>query len=103
MIEHLIEVIRMGNITLMLPGAVASSAWVLAQLGEAGEAVNRLREGEQLIERQVESGLVANSGAIYLSPLIARPIRCGAKSGPPRDRIVSESSWIHGPCAASAW
>jgi tetratricopeptide (TPR) repeat protein len=65
-IQHWIEVVRMGNITLDLPLAVARYAWVLAQLGEADEAVNRLREGEQLVERLVASGNVA-IGAIYLS------------------------------------
>ncbi len=35
----------------------ASSAWALAQLGEAGEALSRLREGEQLVERQAARGV----------------------------------------------
>src|SRR5262249_61567924 len=33
--EHAIAVAQAGNIRLMLPFAVAASAWVLAQLGEA--------------------------------------------------------------------
>ena len=37
LIEHWIEVVRTGNIVLYLPSAVAASAWVLAQLGEASE------------------------------------------------------------------
>ncbi len=53
LIEHAIAAYRTGNIVLDLPGAVAYSAWVLAQVGEASEALNRLREGEQLLERQV--------------------------------------------------
>lgn len=36
----------------LLPWAVASSAWVLAQLGEDTDALSRIREGEKLLERQ---------------------------------------------------
>src|SRR5262245_3787467 len=56
-IESLVAVARTGNLILHLPRAVASSAWALAQLGEASEALNRLREGEQLLERQAEKGI----------------------------------------------
>jgi tetratricopeptide (TPR) repeat protein len=45
---------------LILPLAVASSAWVLAQLGEAGEATSRLREGEELLEWYAAGGHVSN-------------------------------------------
>jgi class 3 adenylate cyclase/tetratricopeptide (TPR) repeat protein len=65
LIEHGIAVLRTGNVVVLLPGAVASSAWVLAQLGEAGEALNRLREGEQLLERQAARGYVSNLGWSY--------------------------------------
>ncbi len=58
LIEHWIEVVRTGNVVLYLPSAVAASAWVLAQLGEASEALNRLREGEQLVERLAARGVV---------------------------------------------
>jgi tetratricopeptide (TPR) repeat protein len=68
-IEHAIEVLRAGNVMLLflLPVAVANSAWVLAQLGDVDGAVNRLREGEKLVERLVPSGMIANSGATYVS------------------------------------
>ena len=36
----------------LLPWAVASSAWALAQIGEASEALSRVREAEELLERQ---------------------------------------------------
>ena len=36
----------------LLPWAVASFAWALAQTGEASEALNRVREAEDLLERQ---------------------------------------------------
>jgi len=50
-------VVRAGNVELNLPGAIASSAWILAQLGECSEALTRLREGEQLVERQAARGV----------------------------------------------
>jgi tetratricopeptide (TPR) repeat protein len=62
LIEHGIGVFRTANIVYLLPGALASSAWVLAQLGEASEALNRLREGEQLLERQDARGIVGHRG-----------------------------------------
>jgi tetratricopeptide (TPR) repeat protein len=50
-------VLRTGNVALSLPVTVASSAWVLAQLGEASEALTRLREGEQLLDREAARGI----------------------------------------------
>ena len=38
---------------------------MLAQLGEASEALNRLREGEQLLERQAARGSSRNLGWAY--------------------------------------
>jgi tetratricopeptide (TPR) repeat protein len=49
-VERGIAVVKAGNVVLNLPGAVALSAWILAQLGESSEALTRLREGEQLLE-----------------------------------------------------
>jgi class 3 adenylate cyclase/tetratricopeptide (TPR) repeat protein len=56
-IEGLVAVARTGNLILHLPRAVASSAWALAQLGETSEALDRLREGALLLERQAASGI----------------------------------------------
>jgi class 3 adenylate cyclase/tetratricopeptide (TPR) repeat protein len=67
LIEHWIAVARTGNVVVHLPWAVAFSAWVLAELGEASVALNRLREGEQLLERQAASGFVAGHGWAYHS------------------------------------
>ena len=67
LIEHGIAVLRTGNIVLNLPHAVASSAWVLAQVGEASEALTRLREGEELLERQAARGIVGLHGGAYHS------------------------------------
>jgi class 3 adenylate cyclase/tetratricopeptide (TPR) repeat protein len=65
LIEHWIAVARTGNILFHLPWAIASSAWVLAQLGEASEALNRIREGEKLIEHQAARGIMANLDWAY--------------------------------------
>jgi class 3 adenylate cyclase/tetratricopeptide (TPR) repeat protein len=59
LLEHGIAVARTGNVVVHLPWAVAPSAWALAQLGETSEALNRLQEGEQLVERQAARGIVA--------------------------------------------
>ena len=67
LIEHWIAVVRPRNVVFQLPTAVASSAWALAQLGEAGEALNRLREAEPLLERQAAKGLFAYRGWDYHS------------------------------------
>jgi DNA-binding SARP family transcriptional activator len=56
-IEHSLTMLRAGNIVLMLPVAVTTSAWTLAMLGRASEALDRLREGEQLLARQELTGL----------------------------------------------
>jgi tetratricopeptide (TPR) repeat protein len=66
-IERWIAVLRTGNVVILLADAVASSAWVLAQLGDASEAMNRLLEGEQLLEREAVSGIVARLGWGYHS------------------------------------
>ena len=65
LIEHGIAVVRTGNVVLLLALAVAPSAWVLAQLGEASEALNRLREAERLLERHTARGIVAQHGWAY--------------------------------------
>ncbi len=65
LIEHWIAGLRTGNVVLQLPWAVASSAWVQAQLGEASEALNRLREAEQFLERSAARGIVGQHGWAY--------------------------------------
>jgi tetratricopeptide (TPR) repeat protein len=49
LLEHGIAVIRAGHLVLLLPHMLASSIWVLAQLGEVGEALDRLQEEERLL------------------------------------------------------
>jgi len=67
LIEHGIAVVRAANIVLLLPAEVAASAWVLAQLGEASEAMNRLWESEQLVERLAARGIVRTRSWDYHS------------------------------------
>jgi transcriptional regulator with AAA-type ATPase domain/tetratricopeptide (TPR) repeat protein len=50
LVERAIALSRAGNVVLYLPRAVAGSALALAQLGEENEALNRLREGERLVD-----------------------------------------------------
>jgi DNA-binding NtrC family response regulator/tetratricopeptide (TPR) repeat protein len=67
LLERTIATYRTGNVVLNLPGAVATSAWGLAQLGEAREALTRLREGEQLLEREAARGTLGRYGRAYCS------------------------------------
>jgi len=60
LIERGIAAFRSGNIFLNLSGAVASSAWVLAQVGEGSEALTRLREGEYLLDHHTPKGTVVS-------------------------------------------
>jgi class 3 adenylate cyclase/DNA-binding SARP family transcriptional activator len=65
LVEHAIAVFRTGNVVAVLPYAVALSAWVLAQHDEGSEAANRLREGEQLLDRYATMGFVGHLGWFY--------------------------------------
>jgi len=65
LLERMITVVRTGNVIFLLPFAVASCAWVLAQLDEESEALSRLREGKQLLEHHEARGLVGDLGWAY--------------------------------------
>jgi tetratricopeptide (TPR) repeat protein len=67
LIEHWLAMAQTGNIVIMLHSAIASSAWVLAQLGETSEALKRLREGEQLADRSAARGIIGALGWAYHS------------------------------------
>jgi tetratricopeptide (TPR) repeat protein len=67
LIEHGIAVFRTGNVVIQLPTAVAASAWVLAELGEASAALNRLQEGQQLLEGLAVRRIVSHRGWVYNS------------------------------------
>ena len=73
-VEQAIAVFRTRNIMLLLPGMIAASARVLAQLGELREALTRLREGEELLERQAAAGASRRSKSCATVPLSSRPI-----------------------------
>jgi DNA-binding SARP family transcriptional activator len=68
--EHATALFRSGNVAANLPLVVSFSALALARLGEAGEVLNRLRESEQLIERQIAPPIIGafclNLGRTYL-------------------------------------
>jgi len=67
LLEHGLAVFRAGNVAILLRVTVASSAWALAQFGETSEALDRVREGEQLLERFAASGHAAYSAWAYHS------------------------------------
>jgi len=67
LIEHWNTVAEAGSIILHLPVTITSFAWVLAQLGETRAALDRVREGEELLGAQVANGVVQNVGAGYLA------------------------------------
>src|SRR5205823_3178733 len=52
LIEQWIDTCHVLQTPSLLPWAVASSAWALARLGEAADAVSRIDEAEKLLERQ---------------------------------------------------
>jgi class 3 adenylate cyclase/tetratricopeptide (TPR) repeat protein len=64
-VEHWVAVLRTGDDVLNLAWAISSSAWILAQLGETNKALDRLREGEQLLDRQIQRKVVGHCGWSY--------------------------------------
>jgi ATP/maltotriose-dependent transcriptional regulator MalT len=66
-IDAWISVAKAGNIVIQLPTAIALSVWVLAQLGETSEALNRYREAEQIVERLSTTEVVAFRSWIRLA------------------------------------
>jgi tetratricopeptide (TPR) repeat protein len=64
-LEQVIAVVRTANLGFFLPDAIAASAWALAGLGEVHEALNRIRETQQLLEHHAAKGLVGRLGSSY--------------------------------------
>jgi class 3 adenylate cyclase/tetratricopeptide (TPR) repeat protein len=64
-VGHWIAMLQSGNVSIHLPWAVASSAWAMAQTGEAEEALRRVRDVEQLLERHAARGIVGHRGWAY--------------------------------------
>lgn len=56
--ERSIAVARTRNVVLVLPTAIAFSVWSLAELGETSEALARVRESENLLDRHASKGIV---------------------------------------------
>lgn len=56
---------RKGNIFISLPHAIASSAWILAQVGETDKALGRLRECDELLQRRTANGIIEQVGMDY--------------------------------------
>jgi tetratricopeptide (TPR) repeat protein len=69
LIERQIEVLRTANIADDLPHALAYSARCLAHLGDASEALSRLREGERLLADQAAR---RKTGTGYIYVLLGR-------------------------------
>jgi DNA-binding NtrC family response regulator/predicted ATPase len=67
LIERATAVLRGGHVVLTLPLAVTASAWALAQLGETREALDRVQEGKQLLERLGAQGVVVFHGYSYVA------------------------------------
>ena len=65
LVEHWIVTVRAGNVALHLPWAVAASALALAQMGDADQAIERVQEAEELLERQAAHGIVSHRGWAY--------------------------------------
>jgi len=65
--EQGIAALRSGNVIFELSTTIATSAWVLAELGAASEAQDRIREGEQIGEYLGARGLVGFFGWIYVA------------------------------------
>jgi predicted ATPase len=64
--EHATEVLRAGNVVTLFSASAYFSSWGLAQLGEVSEALSRLREGEQFLQRQAAGGYIGDRGWSYL-------------------------------------
>jgi len=57
LVEPWINTPRTAHLVMVPPWAVALSSWALAQSGDAGEALSRVREAEELLERQAARGI----------------------------------------------
>jgi tetratricopeptide (TPR) repeat protein len=67
LVDNWIVRLRSGNVAMLLPWAVASSASALAQIGDVEEALSRLEEAERLLDEQAASGIFGHRGWAYLA------------------------------------
>ena len=67
LIERGMGVLETGNVVVLLPFVVGSPAWVAAHFGELSEALTRVRQSEQILERLATMGVVGHRGWAYYS------------------------------------
>jgi class 3 adenylate cyclase/tetratricopeptide (TPR) repeat protein len=67
LVENWIGTLRTGNVVMLLPWAIASSAWALAQTRDTKEALSRVRQAEQLLGNQMASGIFGHRGWAYVA------------------------------------
>jgi class 3 adenylate cyclase/tetratricopeptide (TPR) repeat protein len=65
LVEHWLAMLRSGNVAVHLPWAVASSAWAMAETGDARDTPGRIQEAEALLERQAGRGIVGHRSWAY--------------------------------------
>ena len=63
--EYGFTAFRSGNVAIQLPSALAASAYALAQLGEADEALRQIRVAEQVIERFATTRIIGHLAWSY--------------------------------------
>jgi tetratricopeptide (TPR) repeat protein len=63
--ERAIPALRSGSVALLLHAFLAGSALILAQLGEASEALGRVQEAQELLEYRRAAGSVGDLGISY--------------------------------------
>jgi class 3 adenylate cyclase/tetratricopeptide (TPR) repeat protein len=61
-IEYELALVRPANLGVLLGMAISLSAWVLAQLGETSEALDRVREGKQRRQSREMEGRLGYAG-----------------------------------------
>jgi class 3 adenylate cyclase/DNA-binding SARP family transcriptional activator len=66
-IERWVALARTGKFSFHLSWGVAASAWPMAQLGDANEALNRILEAEALLERLAAGRIRASLAWFYCS------------------------------------
>jgi tetratricopeptide (TPR) repeat protein len=52
---------------MLLPWAIASSAWALARTGDVERALSRVEEAERLLDKQSASGIVGHRSWAYVA------------------------------------
>jgi tetratricopeptide (TPR) repeat protein len=57
LLEEWLDMPGTRDVTTLLPWAVTSLAWALAQIGETSQALSRVREGEEHLKRQEAKGI----------------------------------------------